>query len=84
MHGEIVMEVMYSEKDQHAIDKAFEVLRDYEESLLYRLRKDGLNWAATDQEIQRAFLEDQHRNLLVDAICDRQKAMIPTYIFAQQ
>jgi hypothetical protein len=69
--------VVYKEKDQHLIDAATKNLRDYEESLMLRLRKDGINWAASEKELRRVFISDPTRCALSDALSQMYAVMIP-------
>ena len=79
------MEIKYSEKDQAILDEAFSTLAEYEKSLMQRIRKDGLNWATTEKEIKKEFMDDETRNMLVDKIIILQESLIPIgYIVKQQ
>lgn len=71
------VQVIYSEGDQALLDMAKKTLADYEESLMFRLRKDGMNWAATDQEIHRAFMNDPGRILLSDNVVKAHSVIRP-------
>ena len=66
--------VIYSEKDHLLIDQAKSNLQDYEKSLMYRIRQDGINWAASEQEMHSAFINDKTRiaysNMVIDCICN--------------
>ena len=79
------VEIKYSEKDQAILDEAFSTLAEYEKSLMQRIRKDGLNWATTEKEIKKEFMDDETRNMLVDKIIILQESLIPIgYIVKQQ
>ncbi|MEM7016068.1 MAG: hypothetical protein AAF512_01860 [Pseudomonadota bacterium] len=59
MNGKMISySYKYSEKDTKRIEQLQKELNNYSEDLLYRLRSDGLNWAATHQEINKMYLED--------------------------
>lgn len=69
--------VFYKEEDQQLIDTATKNLRDYEESLMFRLRKDGINWAASEKELRSVFISDPTRCALSDALSQMYAVMIP-------
>lgn len=69
--------VVYREEDQQLLDVATKNLRDYEESLMFRLRKDGLNLAANGRELRSAFISDPTRIALCDALVEMYRLMLP-------
>lgn len=71
------VQVIYSEGDQALLDMAKKTLKDYEESLMLRIKQDGMNWAATEQEIRSAFISDPTRIALNDVIVKAYEVMIP-------
>lgn len=77
------MKIAYSEIDQARIDKMQEIIRHYEESLIYRLRKDGLNWAASEQELNAAFMSDSTRVEICNTLSEMISRMMPIKITVQ-
>lgn len=72
--------VIYSDKDQALIDQARNNLQDYEKSLMHRIRKDGINWAITDQEMHSQFINDKTRIEFSDALIKCVSTLIPEKI----
>ncbi len=69
--------VIYSEKDQLLIEQAKSNLQDYEKLLMHKLRQDGINGAASEQEIYSAFINDKTRAAYSNMVIDCIRNLIP-------
>lgn len=69
--------ITYRDKDQKLINKSKGILQDYEKSLMHRIRRDGINWAATEQEMYSQFINDEIRIKMTDTLVKYISVLIP-------
>lgn len=78
------MEVIYSKSDQELIDGWKDLMEEYDKSLILRIRRDGIHWAASEPEIKKAFMNDEGRRHLQSNYLKMMRLMMPEKIIFEQ
>jgi hypothetical protein len=71
--------VIYNEEDQRKIADLDKKITNYEFDLMHRINRDGLNWAASSEEMKAEFINDEVRISLLKSKVDLISSMIPCY-----